>query len=71
MKILRLLFKDAQLNTSYVAHMVGVNYEPVLRHLTLVKRKGVVAERFWGDSFFQVARTLRAQAVVRLLEEWR
>ena len=51
MKILRLLFKGVQLNTSYVAHMVGANYEPVLRHLTLVKREGVVAERFWGLVF--------------------
>jgi hypothetical protein len=49
MKILRL--KGAQLSTSDVEHRVGANYEPVLRHLTLVKREGVVAERFWGLVF--------------------
>lgn len=54
MKILRLLFKDAQFSTSDVAHKVGANYEPVLRHLTLVKREGVVAEPFWRGSFSQV-----------------
>ena len=71
MRILKLLFKYAQLNTSDVARRVGANYETALGHLALLKREGVVAERFCGRArFFRFAKTLRARAIIQLLEEW-
>ena len=45
MRILKLLFKLGQLNTSDLAHRLGTNYATTLRHLSLLKREGVIAEK--------------------------
>jgi DNA-binding transcriptional ArsR family regulator len=70
-KILKLLFKFGQLNTSDLAHRLGANYETTLRHLALLEEEGVVKQRLSGRiRFFRFANTLKAKATLRLLEEW-
>jgi DNA-binding transcriptional ArsR family regulator len=71
MRILKLLFKLGQLNTSDLAHKLGANYATTLGHLSLLKSEGIVTERLSGKTrFFRFTKTLKAQAVMRLLEEW-
>lgn len=71
MKLLKLLFKLKQLNTSDLAHRLGANYATILRHLSLLKKEDVVTERLSGKTrFFRFTNTLKAQAVMNLLEEW-
>ena len=71
MKILKLLFKLGQLNTSDLAHRVGANYAATLRHLALLEKEGVVQQRLSGKTrFFRFANTLKARAILNLLEEW-
>jgi DNA-binding transcriptional ArsR family regulator len=71
MRILKLLFKLGQLNTSDLAHRLGANYATTLGHLSLLKSEGIIAERLSGKTrFFRFTKTLKAQAVMRLLEEW-
>jgi len=71
MKILKMLFKLGQLNTSDLAHRLGANYENTLRHLSLLEKEGVVRQRLSGKTrFFRFANTLKARAVVKLMEEW-
>jgi predicted ArsR family transcriptional regulator len=71
MKILKLLFNLGQLNTSDLAHRLGANYETTLRHLTLLEKEHVVIHRMSGRTkFFRFTNSLKARAVVKLLEEW-
>jgi len=71
MKILKLLFKLGQLNTSDVARRVGTNYEIALRHLALLDKEGVIQQRLSGKTrFFRLASTAKAKATIRLLDEW-
>jgi DNA-binding transcriptional ArsR family regulator len=71
MRILKMLFNLGQLNISDIAHRLGANYATTLRHLSLLKKEGVVTERRSGRTrFFRFTRTLKAQAVMKLLEEW-
>jgi DNA-binding transcriptional ArsR family regulator len=71
MKILKLLFELRQLNTSDLAHRLGTNYETTRRHLDLLKREGIIIQRLSGRTrFFRYANTVKAEAVLRLLEEW-
>jgi DNA-binding transcriptional ArsR family regulator len=71
MKILNLLFKLKQLNTSDLARKLGANYQTTLRHLTLLEKEGVVKQRLSGKTrFFRLSNTIKAQAIVKLLEEW-
>ena len=71
MKILKLLSSLGQLNTSQIARKLGVNYATTVAHLSLLKNEGIVAERVSGKTrFFRFTKTLKAQAVVKLLEAW-
>jgi DNA-binding transcriptional ArsR family regulator len=71
MKILKLLFQYGQLNTSGIAQRLGTNYEATLRHLSLLKKEGIVMQKLSGKTrFFRFTNTLKAQAVTKLLEEW-
>jgi DNA-binding transcriptional ArsR family regulator len=71
MRILKLLFQCGQLNTSSVAKRLRTNYEAASRHLTLLEEEGVVIQRLSGKTrFFRFTKTLKAQAVVKVLEEW-
>jgi DNA-binding transcriptional ArsR family regulator len=71
MRILKMLFNLGQLNISDLAHRLGVNYATTLRHLSLLKKEEVVMERRSGRTrFFRFTKTLKAQAVMELLEEW-
>lgn len=71
MRILKLLFKLGQLNTSDLAHRLGTNYATTLRHLMLLEKEGVVTERRSGKTrFFRFTKTVKARGVMKLLEEW-
>ena len=71
MKTLKLLFQCGQLNTSSIAQRLGTNYKTAIRHLSLLEKEGVVTQHASGKTrFFRFANTLKAQAVMKLLEEW-
>jgi DNA-binding transcriptional ArsR family regulator len=71
MKVLKLLFRCGQLNTTDMARRLGVNYATTLSHLTLLKKEGIVMDRLSGRTrFFRFKNSLKAQAVSKLLEEW-
>jgi DNA-binding transcriptional ArsR family regulator len=71
MKILKMLFKLEQLNTSDLAHRLGANYATTLRNLSLLEREGVVTKRLSGKTrFFRFTNTLKARTIMKLLEEW-
>jgi DNA-binding transcriptional ArsR family regulator len=71
LRILKLLFNLGQLNISDLAHRLGTNYSTTLQHLTLLKKEEVVMERRSGRTrFFRFTKTLKAQAIAKLLEEW-
>ena len=70
MKILKLLFKFGQLNTSDLAHRLGANYTTTLRNLDLLEKEGLIQQRLCGRTrFFRFANTLKARATMRLLDE--
>jgi predicted transcriptional regulator len=71
MKILKLLFKLGQLNTTDLAHRLGANYAITLRNLILLEREGIVTKRLSGKTrFFRFTNSLKARATMKLLEEW-
>ena len=71
MRILRLLFRLGQLNTTDLARRVGTNYGVVMRHLVLLEKETLVEHRLSGRArFFRLANSEKAQATMRLLEEW-
>ena len=71
MRILKQLFQCGQLNTSRIAQRLGTNYETAIQHLALLEKEGVVTQRFSGKTrFFRFTKTLKALAVMKLLEEW-
>ena len=71
MKILKLLFKLGQLNTSDLARRLGTNYAATKHHLVLLEKEGIILRRLSGrTSFYRFAHTLKAQTIVHLLEEW-
>jgi DNA-binding transcriptional ArsR family regulator len=71
MRVLKLLFQCGQLNTSSVARRLGTNYETAIRHLALLEEEGVVTQRMSGKTqFFRFTNSLKAQVIIKLLEEW-
>jgi len=71
MKILKLLFRLGQLNTSDLAHRVGTNYACMLKHLALLEKENLIVQRFSGRiRFFRFANSVKARATMKLLEEW-
>jgi DNA-binding transcriptional ArsR family regulator len=71
MRILKLLFKLGQLNTSNLAHRLGAKYATTLRHLFILKKEDIVTERLSGKTrFFRLTSTSKARAAMRLLEDW-
>jgi len=71
MKILKLLFRLGQLNTSDLAQRVGGNYTSTLKHLELLEREKLIEQRVSGRTrFFRFANSAKAQATIKLLEEW-
>lgn len=68
---MKLLFKYGQLNTSDVAHKLGINYKLTIQHLELLEGEHIIHHRVSGRiRFFRFANTLKARATIRLLEEW-
>jgi DNA-binding transcriptional ArsR family regulator len=71
MRILKLLSQCGQLNATDLARRLGTNYTSTMQNLILLKKEGVVEERVSGRTrFFRFKKSLKAQAVSRLLEEW-
>jgi ArsR family transcriptional regulator, lead/cadmium/zinc/bismuth-responsive transcriptional repressor len=71
MKILKLLFRLGQLNTSDLAQRVGGNYSSTLRHLELLEKEDLIEQRVSGRTrFFRFANSSKAKATMKLLEEW-
>jgi len=71
MKILALLYKFGQMNTSDIAERLKVNYKLALGHLELLEKETVVQHKLSGRiKYFRFANTLKAQATIELLEEW-
>jgi DNA-binding transcriptional ArsR family regulator len=71
MRLLKLLFKYGQLNTSQLARRIGSNYETTLKHLSLLEKEDVVKQLLSGRTrFFRLTNTWKAKAVIKLLETW-
>jgi len=71
MKLLKILFDLRQLNTSDLARKLGTNYDTTRRHLVLLEKEGVIQQRLSGKTrFFRYTNTVKAKAVIRLLEAW-
>jgi predicted transcriptional regulator len=71
MKILKLLFRLGQLNTSDLAQRVGGNYSSTLKHLVLMEKENIIEKRVSGRTrFFRFANSAKAQATMKVLEEW-
>jgi DNA-binding transcriptional ArsR family regulator len=71
MKLLKILFDLRQLNTSDLARKLGTNYDTTRRHLALLEEEGLIQQRLSGKTrFFRYTNTVKANAVMRLLDEW-
>jgi len=71
MKILKLLFQYGQLNTSGIAFRSGTNYATTMGHLNILQEERLISQRLSGRSrFFRFTNTLKARAIMKLLEEW-
>lgn len=47
-RVLKLLFKYGQMNTSDIAHRLKVNYKLTLKHLQLLESEDIVQHRVSG-----------------------
>ncbi len=71
MKILKFLFRLGQLHTSDLARRIGSNYNAIMKHLTLLEKEELIEHRSSGRKrFFRFTNSLKAQATMKLLEEW-
>ena len=71
MKILKLLFRFGQLNTSETAKRIGANYEKALRNLQLLEKDGLVQHLLSGRiRFFCFTASPKARATMELIEAW-
>jgi DNA-binding transcriptional ArsR family regulator len=71
MKILKLLYNLGQLKTSDLQKRLGASYTATMQHLTVLEKEGVITQRLSGRTrFFRLAKTLKARAVQKLLEQW-
>lgn len=63
--------KSGSHDNTNVADGLGASHATNLEHLSLLKSEGIVTERLSGKTrFFRFTKTLKAQAVMKLLEEW-
>ena len=70
-RVLKLLCKYGQMNTSDLARKLRVNYKLTLEHLELLEGEDIIQHRVSGRmKFFRLANTVKARATVKLLEEW-
>ncbi len=71
MKVLMLLYRFGQLNTSGIAERLKVSYELASRHLDLLEKENVVQHRLSGRiKYFRFTNSVKALATMRLVEEW-
>lgn len=71
MKILKLLFRYGQLNTSGIMRKLGANYRITAENLALLESEGVVEHRNSGRTrFFRLTNTIKAKSTMKLLEAW-
>ena len=71
-RILKILAQVGQLNTSQIAHRVGINYGTTSKHLKLLEGEGILMCKKYGriclyrfDEY-----SIKANAVRKLLETW-
>ena len=71
MRILRLLFRLEQLNTTDLTRRFGANHAITLKYLVLLEKENLIEHRLIGRArFFRFTDSERAQAAMKLLEEW-
>ena len=69
--MLKLLYVYGQMHTSDIADRLKLNYKSTLRHLNLLEKETVVKHSLYGRiKFFRFTNTEKAQATLKLLEEW-
>ena len=70
-RILKLLFKYRQLNTSDIARRLKANYATTITNLLFMQKEGILEQRLSGKTrFFRFGNTAKAKAILRLLDEW-
>ena len=73
-RILKVLMKLGQLNTSQIVEQVGGNYCSVRKHLELLKEEGILEITFYGSRirFYRFnLESPKANAVQALLQVWK
>jgi predicted transcriptional regulator len=71
LRLLKLIFNLRQLNTSDLAKRVGANYASTLKHLELLEKEDLIEQRLSGRTrYFRFTNSEKAQATMRLLEQW-
>lgn len=72
-KIMKLLLRAGQLNTTQIARQVGANYETVSTHLDVLEGEGIVQKTLFGSRirFYRLnEQSARTQALQTLLKAW-
>jgi DNA-binding transcriptional ArsR family regulator len=71
-KILKILVQVGQLNTSQIAHRVGINYRTTSNHLKLLEDEGILTCKKYGRvcSYRFNEDSIKANAVRKLFETW-
>jgi DNA-binding transcriptional ArsR family regulator len=71
-RILKILAQLGQLNTSQIAHRVGINYGTTSDHLKLLEGEGIlVCKKYGRIRLYRFAEdSNKANAVLKFLETW-
>jgi predicted transcriptional regulator len=72
MKILKTLKKYQRLNTSEIVRHVGSNFQVTASHLKLLEDQDILTHSSFGARvhIYRFDESLRAKAVLKLLEAW-
>jgi predicted ArsR family transcriptional regulator len=72
-KILKLLLRSGQLNTTQIARQVDANYETTRTHLDVLESEGIVQKMLFGSRtrFYRLnEQSAKTQALQTLLKAW-
>jgi DNA-binding transcriptional ArsR family regulator len=70
-KILKILAKLGQLNTTQIAHKLSINYRTTSNHLKLLEDEGILLCKKYGRiCSYRFNENSKANAVRELLETW-
>jgi len=72
MKILRILVRFRELNSSEIARKLGVNYVTTTKHLQTLENEGILVHKVFGRirMYRLNENSPRAKAVQALIETW-